>query len=432
VRARTSAVAIVGKSWDFHVFQALRTTLDENLRMIADSVRFLRAKGREVVYDAEHFFDGHKANPGYAMKTLEAALDAGASFLALCDTNGGTLPHEAGAVISAVRKAFTGAHLGFHGHNDAGCAVANSLEAVRAGAVLVQGTVNGIGERCGNADLCAIAANLSLKMGRPILSQGKLRELTELSLFVYEIANLSPRNDQPYVGASAFAHKGGIHVSAVHRSASTYEHVSPESVGNERRILVSELSGRATILGKMKDLGLLERKKPAAAKRILSEIQALEKEGYLFESAEASFELIVRRALGKRPVLFEPISFRTIVDKCRTGPLVTEATVQVRIGDGLRHTCAEGDGPINALDSALRKALAPSFPSIREVRLVDYKVRVINSGKGTAAKVRVTIESQDSRHVWGTVGVSENVIEASWKALLDSFEYKILRDRDGR
>lgn len=428
--AETPVVTIFGKSWDLHVKRALRTTPEENLAMIADSVRLLKSRGREVVYDAEHFFDGYKSNETFALKTLEAAAEAGASTIALCDTNGGSLPHEIAEIVSAVRKRLPPIPLGIHCHNDSDCAVSNTLAAVRAGATQVQGTVNGIGERCGNVDLCSVIANLALKLGYPVLEDGRLRELTDLSLFVYETANLTPRNSQPYVGTSAFAHKGGIHVSAIHRETSTYEHVRPEEVGNERRILVSELSGRATILGKAKDLGILEKEDPEAAARILNRVQDLEHEGYHFESAEGSFELLVREALGRRPALFEPISWRAIVEARAGGPPVTEATVQVRVAGEAFHTCAEGDGPVNALDSALRKALEPRFPCLKEVKLVDFKVRVINTGTGTAAKVRVTIESQDPHHLWGTIGVSENIIEASWRALLESFEYKILKEKD--
>jgi len=425
--AGTPAVALVGKAWDFHVTKVLRTDLDENLAMIRDSVRFMKKAGRTVFYDAEHYFDGRRANRDYALATLRAALEAGADWLILCDTNGGRLPEEiAEAAAEAARE--VGGRLGIHCHNDAGLAVANSLAAVRAGCTLVQGTVNGFGERCGNADLCAVAANLELKMGLECLGRDSLAKLTDVSRFVYETANMLLVPGQPYVGPSAFAHKGGMHVAAVARDRRSYEHVDPKVVGNTRRILVSELSGRGTILEKVAGTDF-ERDK-ALQQKVLKEVRRLENEGYQFEACEASFALLVRRAAGRARAFFELDHYSVGIDKSGGQAPVTEATVKLRVGDAWQHTVAEGDGPVNALDAALRKALLPAFPGLAQMSLVDYKVRVINSGAGTAAKVRVVIESRDRREHWGTVGVSENIIDASWQALAESIEYKLTRDEE--
>jgi len=420
-------VALVGKSWDFHVTKVLRTDLDENLAMIRDSVRFMKKAGRTVFYDAEHYFDGRRANHDYALATLRAAREAGADWLILCDTNGGRLPEEiAEAVAEAARE--VGGGLGIHCHNDAGLAVANSLAAVRAGCTLVQGTVNGLGERCGNADLCAVAANLELKMGLECLGRDSLAKLTDVSRFVYETANMLLVPGQPYVGPSAFAHKGGMHAAAVARDRRSYEHVDPKVVGNTRRILVSELSGRGTILEKVVGTGFEHDK--ALQQKVLKEVRRLENEGYQFEACEASFALLVRRAAGRAKTFFELDHYSVGIDKSGGQAPVTEATVKLRVGDTWQHTVAEGDGPVNALDAALRKALLPAFPGLAQMSLVDYKVRVINSGAGTAAKVRVVIESRDRREHWGTVGVSENIIDASWQALTESIEYKLTRDEE--
>ena len=425
--AGTPAVALVGKAWDFHVTKVLRTDLDENLAMIRDSVRFMKKAGRTVFYDAEHYFDGRRANRDYALATLRAALEAGADWLILCDTNGGRLPEEiAEAAAEAARE--VGGRLGIHCHNDAGLAVANSLAAVRAGCTLVQGTVNGFGERCGNADLCAVAANLELKMGLECLGRDSLAKLTDVSRFVYETANMLLVPGQPYVGPSAFAHKGGMHVAAVARDRRSYEHVDPKVVGNTRRILVSELSGRGTILEKVVGTGFEHDK--ALQQKVLKEVRRLENEGYQFEACEASFALLVRRAAGRARAFFELDHYSVGIDKSGGQAPVTEATVKLRVGDAWQHTVAEGDGPVNALDAALRKALLPAFPGLAQMSLVDYKVRVINSGAGTAAKVRVVIESRDRREHWGTVGVSENIIDASWQALAESIEYKLTRDEE--
>lgn len=425
--AGTSVVTIVGKTWDYHVTHVLGTTLEENLRMIGESVAHCRRQGREVFYDAEHFFDGWKANPEYALRTVQVAAEAGASVVILCDTNGGTMPERIAEGVTVVRRMLPCA-IGIHCHNDCDLAVANSLAAVRAGATQVQGTINGLGERCGNADLISIIANLALKYGYEVLLPGSLQRLTETSRYVYELANMNFRSNQPFVGISAFAHKGGMHTHAVNRDPATYEHIRPETVGNERRILVSELSGHATILTKTMKYRLHQDK--ALLSQILNQVQDLENAGYEFEAAEASFDLLVRKTAGMYRPWFERLAYRVNIEHEGGRPPVTEATVKVRIGDRIEHTVSEGDGPVNALDSALRKALTPVYPRLQEMQLVDYKVRVVNARAGTAARVRVVIESQDGSDVWGTVGVSENVIEASWLALVDSIEYKLFKDSE--
>lgn len=423
----TPVVTIVGKTWDFHVTNVLGTTLDENLRMIADSVAFCKSQGREVFYDAEHFFDGYRANPEYALKTLRAAAEAGASVVITCDTNGGTMPERVAEVVAEARRAVS-CEIGVHCHNDCDLAVANSLAAVRAGATQVQGTMNGIGERCGNVDLVSVIANLALKYGRDVLAPGSLARLTEASRYVYEIANMNFRTSQPFVGASAFAHKGGMHTHAVAKDPTTYEHITPEAVGNERRILVSELSGQSTILTKTTKYQLSHDK--ALMAKILNEVQNLENAGYEFEAAEASFDLLVKKAAGLYRPWFERLAYRVNIEADADGTPVTEATVKLAVNGDRQHTASEGDGPVNALDGAMRKALLPAYPRLAEVVLVDYKVRVVNPKEGTAARVRVVIESRDGADVWGTVGVSENVVEASWLALADSIEYKLFKDSE--
>lgn len=425
--AATSVVTVVGKSWDLHAREVLGVSLDENRRMIADSVAYLAAEVAEVIYDAEHFFDGFAANPDYALETLGAAHTGGAACLVLCDTNGGALPEQVAAAVDAVRSAFPSTRVGIHTHNDGELAVANALAAVRRGASHVQGTVNGIGERCGNADLCSLIANLSLKYrGFEVLEPGRVARLTEVSRYVYELANLNYRNGQPFVGPSAFAHKGGMHVHGVRKIAHSYEHVDPAAVGNERRVLVSELSGRSNIAEKLAEYGL-EHDAPLMA-RVLERVVALENDGYQFEAAEASFLLLVEKLAGRHKPSFERLHYHVGVESRADGPPVTEATVKLRVGGAVEHTVSEGDGPVNALDGALRKALEPHYPGLREMSLVDYKVRVINEREGTAARVRVVIESKDDDSVWGTVGVSENIIEASWTALIDAFEHKLAKD----
>jgi 2-isopropylmalate synthase len=425
--AGSPVVTIVGKTWDLHVREVLGTTLEENLRMIADSVAYCKAAGREVFYDAEHFFDGYRHNPEYALQTLRAAQDAGASVVILCDTNGGTLPDKIAERVETVRRALR-VELGIHCHNDSDVAVANTLAAVARGATQVQGTVNGIGERCGNADLVSVIANLGLKLGYDVLAPGSLARLTELSRYVYEIANMNFRGGQPFVGASAFAHKGGMHTHAIARTTASYEHLDPAAVGNERRILVSELSGQSTILAKTTKYAVTHDK--ALMQKILTRVQDLEHEGYEFEAAEASFDLLVKKAIGVYRPKFERLAYRVNIETASDGQPVTEATVKVRAGDAVQHTVSQGDGPVNALDGALRKALLPRYPRLAEMHLADYKVRVVNARAETAAKVRVVIEWRDREAVWGTVGVSENIIEASWLALVDAVEYKLFKDEE--
>jgi 2-isopropylmalate synthase len=426
VASGAPVLTIVGKSWGLHVHDVLGVSLDENLRMIADSVAFCMSRVPEVIYDAEHFFDGFRHNPDYALRTLQAAAEAGARWIVLCDTNGGRLPDEVAEAVSEVRRSIP-VPIGIHTHNDGDLAVANSLAAVAQGATQVQGTINGIGERCGNVNLCSVVASLALKFdGYEILRPGSLARLTEVSRYVYEIANMNFRPDQPFVGSSAFAHKGGMHVHGIRKNAASYEHIDPASVGNERRVLVSELSGKSNIAEKLGEHGLDQN--PVLLAKVLDRVQDLENEGYQFEAAEASFVLLVEKLAGRYLPKFEQLGYRVSVAGRSGGEPVTEATVKLRIGDVVEHAVSEGDGPVNALDGALRKALEAHFPRLREMTLVDYKVRVINARAGTAARVRVVIESRDSEAVWGTVGVSENVIEASWLALVDAFEHKLGKD----
>ena len=426
LESQAPVITIVGKTWDFHVTEVLRATLEENVAMIADTIRHLRDAGREVIYDAEHFFDGWKANPEYALKTVRAAAAAGAELVVLCDTNGGTMPEEVAELTKLAASALA-IEVGIHCHNDCDLAIANSLAAVDAGAVQVQGTINGLGERCGNADLVSVIANLAVKKkSYRVLGNVGVEHLTELSRFVYETANLRFRQNQPFVGQSAFAHKGGMHVHAVARDASSYEHIAPERVGNERRVLVSELSGRSNIIALTtgRDIG----NDPVLMDKILARVVELENKGYQFEAAQGSFDLLVQKSAGTYRPHFERLNYRVNVETDQAGQVVTEATVKLEVGGRTRHEVAEGDGPVNALDAALRKALHEEFPNLAQMQLVDYKVRVINSEAGTAAGVRVAIESRDDNEVWGTVGVSENIIEASWIALVDSFEYKLYKD----
>jgi 2-isopropylmalate synthase len=438
VKSKAPVCTIVGKTSDLHVTEVLRVSLEENLAMIRDSIAYLKSEGRRVFYDAEHFFDGMAANPDYGLQTLQAAVDGGAEVIVCCDTNGGTLPDRIASTIELVRKSIR-APLGIHCHNDCDLAVANSLKAVESGAVQVQGTINGIGERCGNVDLVSVAANLALKMkGYRVLQGQGVARLTEVSRYVYELANMNFRNGQPFVGRSAFAHKGGMHVHAVNRLASSYEHINPEVVGNERRILVSELSGRSNIVAKTGKYRL--NSDDALMKRILDRVVELESQGFQFEAAEASFDLLVKKEAGQYEPKFRRQHYHVFVQvdngpgrdgQASAGLPVTQASVKVQVGDRTELVAGEGDGPVNALDTALRKALLPPYPNLKSMRLVDYKVRVINSTEGTAARVRVTIESADDQDVWSTIGVSENVIEASWQALADAIEYKLLKDEGG-
>lgn len=427
VGARPDAITVVGKSWDMQVTEVLGVDLDENLAMIRDSVAFLASEVGEIIYDAEHFFDGWKANPEYALQTIAAAAESGARWIALCDTNGGTLPEDVAEAVRQARAAVA-CGIGIHPHNDCELAVANALAAIKAGATQVQGTINGIGERCGNVDLISVLANLTFKYkGYEVLKPGSIERLTELSRFVYETANLNFRNGQAYVGTSAFAHKGGMHVHAIRKTAVSYEHIDPALVGNGRRVLVSELSGRSNLADKMESYGIEHDTALVAA--MLERVQDLENEGYQFESADASFLLLAERTAGRYKPAFDLLGFRVSVQgHLAEAEPVTEATVKVRVGQATEHTVGEGDGPVNALDNALRKALLPHFPALAEMSLVDYKVRVINGREGTAARVRVFIESQDGGKIWGTVGVSENVIEASRIALCEAIEYKLVKD----
>jgi len=424
--SKAKVITIVGKSSAYQVTDIIRAGLDENLEMIAETVAFLRAEGREVIFDAEHCFDGYKSDAAYTLSALQAAAEAGASTVVLCDTNGGSMPEEIAQITAAVVEAVP-VTVGIHCHNDCELAVANSLAAVAAGATQVQGTINGFGERCGNADLISSVANLSVKQqGYDLLLPGGVQHLTELSRYVYEMVNMNFPPHQPFVGRSAFAHKGGMHVSAINRDTASYEHISPETVGNERRILVSELSGRSNIVAMTTKYNIEHDKK--LMDRILAKVVSREHAGYQFEAAEGSFDLLVRECAGTFKPHFERLNYHVNVETAGDGQTTTEATVKLRIGDEIRHEVAEGDGPINALDAAIRKALNGSFPTLAKMHLVDYKVRVINSEAATAAGVRVVIESQDDDDVWGTVGVSENVIEASWIALVDSYEYKLCKD----
>ncbi len=424
--AGTDVITIFGKSWDMHVREVFKTGLDENLCMIQDSVKYLKSKGKDVIYDAEHFFDGYIQNPDYALKTLETAQEAGASVLVLCDTNGGTMPSVLSKIVSQVHEKVR-FPLGIHTHNDCGMGIANAIAAVEAGAVQVQGTINGYGERCGNPDLIAIVANLQLKLGLPCLSPGKLKELTEVARYVGEISNMLQPKNQPYVGLSAFAHKGGIHINAVMKKPETYEHIDPELVGNRRRFLVSEVGGRTNIMLKAQELDIELKKESPETRRILQEVQEKENEGYQYEAAEASFELLIRKVTGKRKEFFKvekaEVSNEIIGDK---DPGV-KATVVLSVGGKKEKAEESGDGPVNALDEAFRKVLSRFYPQIRDIRLDDYKVRIVNSKAGTAAKVRVFIEFRDEKNIWTTVGVSSNIIEASWQALVDAYEYKLLK-----
>lgn len=423
IETKTEWVCVFGKSWDLHAEKALQVSLDENLRIVHDTVAFLKKKGRRVIFDAEHFFDGYRNNPEYAMKVLHQAEDAGADWICLCDTNGGAFPSLVGEVVSMVRKEIR-TPLGVHAHNDGELAIGNSLAAVEAGASMVQGTINGLGERCGNANLCSIIPNLMLKM-KVETGVKNLEQLSKLSHFVAEMANVSPDPRAPYVGKSAFAHKGGIHVSAVLKDSRTYEHVEPELVGNQRRILVSELSGVSNIMAKAGEMGIDTEKD--GGRSILELMKRREAEGFQYEVAEASLELLIRKLKGENTSPFRLEGFRTFMDV--TGDVMTsEASVRVVDSDGtMEHTAADGNGPVNALDRALRKALERFYPVLKEVRLIDYKVRVIDGKEATAAKVRVLITSTDGNQTWTTIGVSGNIIEASLMALIDSIEYKLMR-----
>lgn len=432
IEAETPAITIFGKTWDFHVREALRVSLEENLEIIRNSIVYLKKHVDKVFFDAEHFFDGYRNNPEYALRCLAAAEDAGTDCLVLCDTNGGTITSSVGETVRRVVEEFK-TPVGIHVHNDIECAVASSIVAVESGACQVQGTINGLGERCGNANLISIIPNLELKLGIECIGQDRLQELRRVSRFVDEIANMRHFKRQPYTGDSAFAHKAGMHVSAIIRHPGTYEHVVPELVGNSRRILISDQAGKSNILRKAEEFGIKLSGDSPEVQQIVRELKDLENRGYQFEGAEASFELLMKKALGLHKQFFDLIEFRVIVERrTRREEPISEATIKLRVGNETEHTVAESKkGPVNALDKALRKALEKSFSKeLKDVRLLDYKVRVLTAGKGTSAKVRVLIESGDAENRWGTVGVSENIIEASYKALVDSIEYKLLKEED--
>jgi len=428
VKTGTPVVTIFGKAWRLHVRDVLRCSARENLAMISDTVGFLKDKGKEVFFDAEHFFDGYKEDPSFALSSLEAAVAAGADVVVLCDTNGGSLPDEVHRVTREVVHG-TDVPVGIHVHNDAGLAVANTLEAVRAGAQHVQGTMNGFGERCGNANLCSVIPNLQMKMGVSCVKRGQLPKLRELSLFVDDLVNARHDSKAPYVGLSAFGHKGGPHVNAVQKNPRSFEHVPPETVGNERRVLISELSGGSSVLLKAIELGIGRRESTEGVREILGALKALESKGYAFEAADASFRILIQKVLKEHKPFFELEGFRVIVEKRgKEEPCLSEATVKVRVNKDIEQTVAEGDGPVNALDKALRKALMRFYPQIAKVFLTDFRVRILDPEEATAATTRVLIESSDGKESWGTVGVSENIIEASWEALVDSVEYKLFRE----
>ncbi len=423
----TKYITLFGKSWDLHVKDVFRVDLEENLKMIEDSVRFLKSEGRIVFFDAEHFFDGYNGNKAYALKAVAAAREAGADRIILCDTNGGTVTSRVFEIVEEVKSVIK-TPLGVHCHNDCDMAVANSVAAIQAGCLQAHGTMNGYGERCGNANLVSIIANLKLKLGINCVSDIALRELTETARFVAEIANMKLQDNQPFVGNSAFAHKAGVHVNAILKNPRTYEHVEPNLLGNHRRLLISELSGKSAILKKAEEMDINLEKDPDRSRKILKLLQDLEHKGYHFESAEASLELLIKRSMKTFKDFFDLEDFRVIIEKRKGKPMSSEATIKLKVGKELEHTASQGDGPVNALDSALRKALKNFYPNLSEMHLTDYKVRVLDEKEGTAAKVRVLIQSQDKEGSWWTMGVSENIIEASWQALVDSVEYKLLKD----
>ncbi|HEX9787532.1 MAG TPA: citramalate synthase [Candidatus Binatia bacterium] len=426
--AQTPVVTLVGKTWDLHVRDDLRISQKANLEVIADSIAFMKKRVDEVIFDAEHFFDGFRANPEYALECLKAAEEGGADWIVLCETNGGRLPGDVRDALQHVNRMIT-TPLGIHCHNDGELAVANTLAGVEGGATQVQGTINGFGERCGNVNLISVIANLQLKMGKKCVTPAQLKKLREVSQLFYELANIHPNKRQAFVGDSAFAHKGGLHVSGVLKNRETYEHIDPELVGNRQRVLVSDLSGRSNIVYKGKEYGIDMKDQNDAVRDILRRTKELEGQGYEFQAAEASFELLIQEALGKKRKNFNLIGFRVIDEKRKEGEApISEATIMVQVDGVMEHAAAMGNGPVNALDQALRRALTKFYPALEQVQLLDYKVRVLSSGEGTGAVVRVLIESGDGKDRWGTVGVSQNVIEASWQALVDSIDYKLYKD----
>jgi len=428
LEAETPAVEIFGKSWDLHVREVLGLSLDENKNIIGHSVEYLKSQGKEVLFAAEHFFDGYKNNSDYAMKTVEAALSAGADFIVLCDTNGGTLPWEISDIIDRITPVIDGRQLGIHCHNDCGMAVANSLSAVQCGVRMVQGTINGYGERCGNADLISIIANLQLKMNMACLPPDSVTSLTALSRYVSDVANIPPLKSRPFVGKSAFAHKGGVHVNAIQKNPRAYEHIEPEAVGNERRVIVSDLSGRSTIRYKADEMGVTLDDDDHSVADIVDTVKKMEDEGYQFDVAGGTLELLIRESAGEVGDFFTLDSFQVTDQKNGDEASSSYAMIKISVGRDYEITAAEGNGPVNALDNALRKALSRFYPYVEEMHLVDFKVGIVEGREGTAAKVRVLLESRDETDIWATMGVSTNIIEASWYALVDSVRYKLMKD----
>ncbi len=432
VKAGTPAVAIFGKSWDLHVHEILKIDLEENLQMVNDSIKYLKDMGKEVLFDAEHFFDGYKNDPHYAVKVIKTALAAGADMIVLCDTNGGSMPHEVTSIVKKVSTYIPLNMAGIHAHNDCGLAAANSLAAVNEGVRMVQGTINGYGERCGNADLILLIANLQLKMGKYCLPLESIHQLTNLSHYISDTANVPPLNSRPFVGRSAFAHKGGIHVSAVAKNSAAYEHMQPELVGNHRRVLVSDLSGKSNVEYKAKELGIDLAKNDSLSKKIVHEVKLMEDRGFQFDAADGSLSLLIKKAIGEFVDPFTLECFSVVTSRTQNNPCLSQATIKISVDGEEELTAAEGNGPVNALDHALRKALTKFYPQIKEMHLVDFKVRTLEGSEGTAAGVRVLLDSSDGQEIWSTIGVSENIIEASWQALVDSIEYKLSKDNSNK
>ena len=429
LQAETQTITIFGKVWDLHVTEILGVSLEENVNMIVDSITYLKSKDKEVIFDAEHFFDAYKVNPPYTLRTIQAAISGGADIIVLCDTNGGTMVHDVKKIMTVVKESFPGTFFGIHAHNDCGLAVANSIAAVEGGAKMVHGTINGYGERCGNADLISVIANLQLKLGKKCINDSKIKHLTEISRYISEIANMPPLNERPFVGRSAFAHKGGVHASAILKNPLAYEHIKPDTVGNKRRVLVSDLSGKSNIEYKANEMGIALGGNGYDSHKIVTEIKQMEDQGYQFDAAEGSLELLIKKSAGQFKEPFSLLSLRVINEKNKDGQSMSQATIKISVGQEEELTAAEGNGPVNAIDNALRKALSKFYPKIQEMKLVDFKVRVLEGSAGTAAKVRVLIESRDEKDIWNTVGVSENIIEASWQALVDSIYFKLSKDQ---
>jgi 2-isopropylmalate synthase len=431
IRAETPAVAIFGKSWDLHVTDILKIELEENLSMIRDSIAYLKSKGKEVLFDAEHFFDGYKNNPRYATRVVKTALDAGADKIVFCDTNGGAMPHEISETLKKISSTIPLGLSGIHVHNDCGLAIANSVAAVREGVKMVQGTINGYGERCGNADLISVIGNLQIKMKMNCLPLASIRQLTNLSLYISDVANIPPLMSRPFVGRSAFAHKGGVHVNAMAKNLLAYEHMPPELVGNNRRVLVSDMAGKSNIAYKAKVLGIDLDKKNALG-RVVHQVKLMEDKGYQFDAADGSLSVLMKKAIGEFVDPFNLECFSVVTSRTLDNPCLSQATIKISVGGEEELTAAEGNGPVNALDHALRKALTKFYPQISDMHLVDFKVRTLEGSEGTAAGVRVLLDSTDGSEVWSTTGVSENIIEASWQALIDSIEYKLSKDKKRR